>query len=163
MRLAELDASLSDPQVMGDIGRWRRLSREQADVAAVVALWRRHGQREADIATAREMAADPEFAEMAAAEIVQAEAELLQLQAQLRLALVPRDPDDERNAFLEVRAGTGGDESALFAGDLVRLYSRWCERQGWRLEVMSESPAELGGYKELVLRVEGEEIGRAHV
>jgi peptide chain release factor 1 len=155
MRLAELDASLSDPQVMGDIGRWRRLSREQAEVAGVVALWRRHGQREADIATAREMAAEPEFAEMAAAEIAQAEAELLQLQAQLRLALVPRDPDDERNAFLEVRAGTGGDESALFAGDLVRLYSRWCERQGWRLEVMSESPAELGGYKELVLRVEG--------
>ena len=80
------------------------------------------------------------------------------LHAELQAALIPRDPDDERNAFLEIRAGTGGDESALFAGDLARMYLRFCERQGWRVEVMSESPAELGGYKELVLRVEGERV-----
>ena len=155
MRLAELDANLSDPQVLGDIQRWRQLSQEQAEIAAVVGLWRRFRQREEDIATAREMQADPEFAEMAAAEIEQAEAEMASLQAQLRLAMVPRDPDDDRNAFLEIRAGTGGDESALFAGDLARMYLRWCERQGWRTEVLSQSDSELGGYKELVLRVEG--------
>ncbi|GAB4035109.1 MAG: peptide chain release factor 1 [Rubrivivax sp.] len=155
MRLAELDASLSDPQVLADIGRWRRLSQEQAEVAGVVALWRRFRQCEDDIATAREMAADPEFAEMAAAEIAQAEAEIARLQGELRLALVPKDPDDERNAFLEIRAGTGGDESALFAGDLARMYLRWCEKQGWRTEVLSQSDSELGGYKELVVRVEG--------
>jgi peptide chain release factor 1 len=95
------------------------------------------------------------MAEMAREEISQAEADMAQLQAELQAALLPRDPDDERPAFLEIRAGTGGDESALFAGDLARMYLRFCERQGWRTEIMSESPAELGGYKELVLRVEG--------
>ncbi|MCP5285899.1 MAG: peptide chain release factor 1 [Burkholderiaceae bacterium] len=155
MRLAELDAALADPQVLAEVSRWRRLSQEQAEVAEVVTLWRRFRQREDDLATAREMAADPEFAEMAAAEITQAGEDIEALQARLRLALVPRDPDAERNAFLEIRAGTGGDESALFAGDLARMYLRWCDRQGWRVEVMSESPAELGGYKEVVFRIEG--------
>jgi peptide chain release factor 1 len=155
MRLAELDASLSDPQVVSDIGRWRRLAQEQAEVAGIVERWRRYRQRESDLAAAREMQADPEWAEMAAAEIDEANADLARLQAELRRALLPKDPDDARNAFLEIRAGTGGDESALFAGDLARMYLRYCERQGWRTEVLSESPAELGGYKELVLRVEG--------
>jgi len=155
MRLAELDAALADPQVLAEVSRWRRLSQEQAEVAEVVTLWRRFRQREDDLATAQEMAADPEFAEMAAAEIAQASEDIAALQGRLRLALVPRDPDDERNAFLEIRAGTGGDESALFAGDLARMYLRWCDRQGWRVEVMSESPAELGGYKEVVFRIEG--------
>jgi peptide chain release factor 1 len=155
MRLAELDASLADPQLLSDIGRWRKLSQEQAEVAGVVALWRRFRQREDDLATARGMAAEPEFAEMAAAEIEQATAEIERLQAELRLALLPKDPEDERPAFLEIRAGTGGDESALFAGDLARMYLRWCERQGWRTEVMSQSDSELGGYKEIVFRIDG--------
>ena len=101
------------------------------------------------------------MAEMAREEIAAASADLQRLQAELQAALLPRDPDDERNAFLEIRAGTGGDESALFAGDLARMYLRFCERRGWRVEVMSESPAELGGYKELVLRVEGDRRLRA--
>jgi peptide chain release factor 1 len=155
MRLAELDASLADPQLLSDIGRWRKLSQEQAEVAGVVALWRRFRQREDDLATARGMAAEPEFAEMAAAEIEQATAEIERLQAELRRALLPKDPEDERPAFLEIRAGTGGDESALFAGDLARMYLRWCERQGWRTEVMSQSDSELGGYKEIVFRIDG--------
>jgi peptide chain release factor 1 len=155
MRLAELDAALSDPRVLADVARWRRLSQEQAEVGEVVSLWLRFRQCEDDLATANEMAADPEFAELAVAEIELAGAEMASLQTRLRLALVPRDPDDERNAFLEIRAGTGGDESALFAGDLARMYLRWCERQGWRVEVLSESAAELGGYKEVVFRVEG--------
>ena len=155
LRLAELDASLTDGAVVSDIKRFRALSKEQADVAEVVELYRRHLQREADMATAQEMAADPEMAEMAREEITQAQVDMAQLQAELQAALVPRDPDDERAAFLEIRAGTGGDESALFAGDLARMYLRFCERQGWRTEVMSESVSELGGYKELVLRVEG--------
>jgi peptide chain release factor 1 len=158
LRLAELDSSLADPQVLGDIDRWRSLSREQAEVAQVVHQYRRFEQRERDLQAGREMLADPEMAEMAAEEIRAAEADLQQLQSQLQLALLPRDPDDARNAFLEIRAGTGGDESALFAGDLARMYLRYCERQGWRTEVMSESPSELGGYKELVLRVSGERV-----
>ena len=155
LRLAELDASLADNAVASDIKRFRALSKEQADVAEVVGLYRRYLQREEDLDVAQGLLEEPDMAEMAREEISQAEADMAQLQADLQAALLPRDPDDERPAFLEIRAGTGGDESALFAGDLVRMYLRFCERQGWRTEIMSESPAELGGYKELVLRVEG--------
>jgi peptide chain release factor 1 len=159
-RLAELDASLHDPQVLADMGRWRKLAREQGEVRAVVERWQRFAQRERDAAEATALLADPDsdadMATMAREELQEAQAELQRLEAELQTALLPRDPDDERNAFLEVRAGTGGDESALFAGDLVRMYLRHAERQGWRTEVMSESESELGGYKELVLRVEGD-------
>jgi peptide chain release factor 1 len=155
LRLAELDASLADTAVASDIKRFRALSKEQADVAEVVGLYWRYLQREEDLDVAQGLLEEPDMAEMAREEISQAEADMAQLQAELQAALLPRDPDDERPAFLEIRAGTGGDESALFAGDLARMYLRFCERQGWRTEIMSESPAELGGYKELVLRVEG--------
>ncbi|MDO9072613.1 MAG: peptide chain release factor 1 [Rubrivivax sp.] len=156
LRLAELDATLADPAVSADIKRWRALSREQAEVDGIVARYRRYKQREADLAAARGMQDDPEMAEMAQEEIAAASADLDRLHAELQTALIPKDPDDERPAFLEIRAGTGGDESALFAGDLARMYLRFCERQGWRTEIMSQSDAELGGYKELVLRIEGE-------
>ena len=158
MRLAELDASLADPQVAADIKRWRVLAREQAEAADVVGRYRRHQQREADLAAAREMLADPEMAEMAKEEIASAEADMARLDGELQAALIPRDPDDARNAFVEIRAGTGGDESALFAGDLARMYTRWFERQGWRVEVMGQSDSELGGYKEIVFRVEGDGV-----
>jgi peptide chain release factor 1 len=161
LRLHELDASLADPQLLADIDRWRRLAREQAEAAQVVGTFHRYEQRERDLAAARELQADPEMAEMAAEEMAAAGTDLERLQAELQLALLPRDPDDGRNAFLEIRAGTGGDESALFAGDLARMYLRWCERRGWRTEVISESPAELGGFKELVLRVEGDRVYEA--
>jgi peptide chain release factor 1 len=155
MRLAELDANLSDPAIGADMKRYRALAREQAEAAALVALWRRYQQREADLNAAREMQTEPEFAEMAREEIAAAQGDLEALQAELQSALLPRDPEDERNAFVEIRAGTGGDESALFAGDLARMYQRWCERKGWRTEIMSESASEIGGYKEIVLRVDG--------
>ncbi|MBL8349203.1 MAG: peptide chain release factor 1 [Burkholderiaceae bacterium] len=161
-RLAELDAHLADPQLGQDIQRYRSVAREQAEAAALVQRFRAYEQREADLAGAREMlavsSADPEMAELARDEIAAAEADLTRLLAELQAALLPRDPDDGRNAFLEIRAGTGGDESALFAGDLARMYGRFCERQGWRTEVLSESPSELGGYKELVLRIVGDGV-----
>jgi peptide chain release factor 1 len=162
LRLAELDTTLADPAVASDMKRWRVLSREQSEAAGIVDRYRRYEQREADLAAAREMLADPalddaEMAAMAREEVAAAEADMAALHAELQEALVPKDPDDQRNAFLEIRAGTGGDESALFAGDLARMYLRWCERQGWKTEVMSQSDAELGGYKELVLRIEGEQ------
>lgn len=161
LRLAELDATLADPQVSADIKRYRALSREQAEVHGIVERYRRYQQREADLASAREMQsqeADPEMAAMAQEEMAAAAADMQRLHAELQAALIPRDPDDDRNAFLEIRAGTGGDESALFAADLARMYLRWCERRGWRTEVMSESASELGGYKELVLKVEGDRV-----
>ncbi len=160
LRLAELDATLADPQVAGDIKRWRTLSREQSEAQDIVQRYRSFQQREHDLATAQEMQAsesDPELLAMAKEEIAAASADMVRMQQELHAALIPRDPDDERAAFVEIRAGTGGDESALFAGDLARMYLRFFERKGWRTEVLSESNAELGGYKELVLRVDGEQ------
>ena len=160
LRLAELDATLADPLVTSDIKRWRTLSREQSDAQDIVQRYRSFQQRERDLATAQEMQAsesDPDLLAMAKEEITAASADLQRIQQQLQAALIPRDPDDERAAFVEIRAGTGGDESALFAGDLARMYLRYFERKGWRTEVLSESTAELGGYKELVLRVDGEQ------
>ena len=98
------------------------------------------------------------MAEMAQEEIDSATTELAQLDGELQRMLLPKDPDDQRNAFMEIRAGTGGDESALFAGDLLRMYTRYCERRGWRAEIMSESASEVGGYKEVVVRIEGDDV-----
>ncbi len=155
MRASEIDALLADPGTHANPKRLRELGQEQAEVSALVADWQRFLQRERDRAEAEKLLADADMAEMAREEIAAAEAELAQLDQALQLALIPKDPDDARNAFLEIRAGTGGDESALFAGDLARMYLRWCERAGLRTEVMSQSDSDLGGYKELVLRVEG--------
>ncbi len=157
-RLAELDYLLAQPDVMADMGQFMKLSREHTEVDAVAGRWARLRQREADLAAARELLADADMAEMARDEVAAAEADLVALEAELQRMLLPKDPDDARNAYLEIRAGTGGDESALFAGDLARMYTRYAQAQGWRVEVMSESPAELGGYKEVVLRVEGDGV-----
>jgi len=157
-RLTELDNTLADGSIAADMKRYRALSKEQAEVSELVTGYRRYRQREADLAGAREMLDDPELAEMAREEIKSAESDLTALLDALQLSLMPKDPDDARNAFLEIRAGTGGDESALFAGDLARMYLRYAERQGWRTEVLSESASDLGGYKELVLRVEADGV-----
>ena len=157
-RLAELDFLLTQPDVMADMGQFMKLSREHTDVAAVAGRWARYLQREKDLAAAQEMLADADMADMAREEIAAAEAELADLDAELQRMLLPKDPDDARPAFMEIRAGTGGDESALFAGDLARMYTRYAQGQGWRVEVMSEAPAELGGYKEVVLRIEGDGV-----
>ena len=155
-RLGELDFLLSREDIMGDMGQYRLLSREHAEVTQIAGRYARWCQRSADLEGARGMLADPDMAEMAQEEITEAEAELAQLEGELQRLLLPKDPDDERNAFLEIRAGTGGDESALFAGDLARMYMRHADSAGWKVEVVSEHAAELGGYKEIVLRVAGE-------
>ncbi len=157
-RLEELDFLLSREDVMGDMAKYRPLAKEHAEVTAVAGRWARYQQREADLVGAREMLEDADMAEMAREEIAAAEAELLQLEDELQRLLLPKDPDDARNAFVEIRAGTGGDESALFAGDLTRMYTRHAANRGWKVEVMSESPNEIGGYKEIVLRVEGDDV-----
>jgi len=162
MRLDELDANLADPGVTSDMNRYREIAREHAEVEGVVRRFRRFQQREADLAGALELLAasseDAEMAQMARDEVAQAEADVEALDHELQAALLPRDPDDARNAFLEIRAGTGGDESALFAGDLLRMYLRHAERHGWRAEIMSASESELGGYKEVVVKLEGNDV-----
>jgi peptide chain release factor 1 len=162
LRGSELDALLADPSVARDMKRYRELSREHAEVAGLVSRFRRFEQRERDLAEAQQMLSEsehaPDMAELAQQEIAEAHADLERLQLELQTALLPRDPDDARNAFVEIRAGTGGDESALFAADLARMYLRHCERRGWRSEVLSESVSDLGGYKEVVLRIEGDDV-----
>ncbi len=157
-RLQELDFLLSREDIMADMAQYRAISREHADVTAVAGRYARYQQREADLQGAREMLHEPDMAEMAQEEITAAEAELVQLEDELQRLLLPKDPDDARNAFMEIRAGTGGDESALFAGDLARMYTRYAANVGWRVEIMSANESELGGYKEVVLRIEGDHV-----
>ena len=152
-RLGELEFLLSREDIMKDMKQFLVLSREHTDVSAVATRWSRYQVREADLKSANEMLTDPDMAEMAQEEIDSATAELAQLEAELQRMLMPKDPDDARNAFMEIRAGTGGDESALFAADLTRMYTRYCERMGFKTEIMSESASELGGYKEIVLQI----------
>jgi peptide chain release factor 1 len=155
VRLKELDFFLQQPEVVQDMERYRALTREHAEVSEVAGVYERFVQRESDLAQAREMLEDAEMAEMAHDEVDALEAELPVLEDELQRMLLPKDPDDVRNAFLEIRAGTGGDESALFAGDLLRMYTRYAERQGWRCEIVSESLGEVGGYKEVVIHIVG--------
>ncbi len=157
-RLGELEFLLSREDIMKDMTQFLALSREHTEMGAVASRWARYQSREADLATATDMLADADMADMAQEEIEGANAELAQLEAELTRMLLPKDPDDTRNAFVEIRAGTGGDESTLFAGDLARMYTRYCDAQGWKTEIMSESASELGGYKEVVLRVEGHKV-----
>ncbi|MFO7541993.1 MAG: peptide chain release factor 1, partial [Thiobacillus sp.] len=154
-RLIELDALLSQPEIAGDMDSYRKLTREHADLTPVVELYREYRQVEADQNAANQMLTDPEMRELAEAELADSAARITQLEADLQAALLPRDPNDERNIFLEIRAGTGGDESALFAGNLLRMYTRYAERCGWRVEIVSESLGEVGGYKEVIVRIIG--------
>jgi len=159
LRLHELDSLLSATDVVSDLARFRTLTREHAEASIVAEQYTRLTSREADLASAeqmlREAKEDPDMAAMAEEEIAAAKADIAQLDEALQLMLIPKDPDDARAAFIEIRAGTGGDESALFAGDLFRLYIRFAERNRWQVEIISESASELGGYKEVVLRIDG--------
>ena len=157
-RLSELDFLLSREDIMADMKQFMSLSREHAEVTQIAGRYVRYQQREADLAAAQEMLEDADMADMAREEIGTAQTDIQTLEAELQRLLLPRDPDDAHNAFLEIRAGTGGDESALFAGDLLRMYTRFAESQGWKTELLSESPSELGGFKEVVLRIEGDNV-----
>ena len=154
-RLTELDAQLSAPDVVQNLQRYRALSQEHAELSDLMAVFTRYQAAQADAAQAQDWLSDPELKEMAAEELERAQAQAQALDEQLQTMLLPRDPDDERAAFMEIRAGTGGDESALFAGDLLRMYTRYCETVGLRVEVMSASDSELGGYKDVTLHVTG--------
>jgi len=155
-RLEELDRELSHEDVVSDLDNYRKLSREHAEITPVVKLYRQYRQVTEDAASAQSMLSDPDMKELAEAEIEGAREKLVTLESQLQTALIPKDPNDERNIFLEIRAGTGGDESALFAGDLFRMYSRYAERQGWKVELISANESEVGGYKEVIARIVGE-------
>ncbi|MER2177543.1 MAG: peptide chain release factor 1 [Stenotrophomonas maltophilia] len=154
-RREELERLLSDPAVVGDNDRFRALSREFSQLEPVANALADEARAKADLAAAEAMRDDPDLRELADEEITAAQQRLQQLDEELALLLVPRDPRDDGNLFLEVRAGTGGDEAAIFAGDLFRMYARYAERQGWKVEIESDNPGEHGGYKEVVARVVG--------
>jgi peptide chain release factor 1 len=154
-RREELERLLADPSVVADTTRFRDLSREFAQLAPLASALDAEARAKADLVAAEALRADPEMRELAEEEIATAQARLAELEDELLALLVPRDPRDEGNLFLEVRAGTGGDEAAIFAGDLFRMYARYAERQGWKVEVESDSPGEHGGYKEVVARIVG--------
>jgi len=157
-RLEELNRLLASPDATKDLEQFRRLSREHAELSGIVALYERFRQSERDADAAREMAGEAQMKSFADDELKSARASMEKLEAELQQALLPKDPNDERNVFLEIRAGTGGDESALFAGDLARMYARYAERRGWQVEIISESPGELGGYREMIARILGQGV-----
>ena len=157
-RLDELNALLASADVTQDLDNYRKLAREHAEIGPVVELYRSYLQSEQDAATAQEMAEDASMREFAEAEMRESRSRMQTLEMELQKSLLPKDPNDDRNVFLEIRAGTGGDESALFAADLFRMYSRYAERQGWRVEVMSASHSDLGGYREVIARISGQGV-----
>lgn len=155
-RLEEIDAMLSSPEVGSDMNKFRDLSRERAEIEPVVQKVREYEKYEKQRAESEELLSDPGMKELAQAEFTECREKLEQLDKDLEIMLLPTDPNDKRNIFLEIRAGTGGDESALFAGDLLRMYMRYAERQGWKTEIVSKSESDLGGYKEVIVRVIGD-------
>jgi peptide chain release factor 1 len=154
-RLEEINHLLASEGVTEDLDNYRKLSREHAEIGPVVELYSAYRRTLADIQSAQDMTADPEMRELAEVEIKNGRERLASLEAELQRLLLPKDPNDERNIFLEIRAGTGGDESALFAGDLFRMYARYAERKRWQVEIVSQSPGEVGGYKEIIVRIVG--------
>ena len=159
-RFEELTALLGDAEIITDQNKFRAYSREYAEIEPVVGAFTAYRQVQENVAEAQLLLkdSDPDLREMAEEEISSAKAQLETLDAQLQRMLLPKDPRDGRNVFLEVRAGTGGDEAAIFSGDLFRMYSRYAERQGWRVEVLSANEGEHGGFKEVIARVEGENV-----
>jgi len=157
-RLDELDRILASGEATRDMDQYRKLTREHSELGPVVALYKTWQVTVADLESAQEMMADPEMKELAEDELNAARERLPQLEAELQKLLLPKDVNDERNVFLEIRAGTGGDESALFAGNLFRMYTRFAERQRWQVEVVSASESDVGGYKEVIARIVGDGV-----
>jgi len=159
-RHQEVSALLSDSQTIANQNKFRDLSREYAELEPVVVCYAQYSQVKADLEEARQMLddADPEVRKMAREELDSGGERLTDLESQLQTLLLPRDPRDSHNVFLEIRAGTGGDEAAIFSGDLFRMYSRYAENQGWKMEVLSERSGEHGGYKEIISRVAGRDV-----
>ncbi len=156
----DLEKSLASPDIFDDQERYRKLTKAHADLKPVVELFRRYRDLQRNLEDNRELEhdADPDIRAMAQEEIHAIEAELPQLEHDLKIALLPTDPLDEKNTLLEIRAGTGGEEAALFAADLFRMYSRYAERMNWKVEIMSESPSDNGGYKEIIAMIRGEKV-----
>ena len=154
-RIQELNTLLSSETITNDMDQYRKITKEHSDITPIVDEYHAYKKNEANLNEAQSMLSDPEMKEFAQEEIEQCKLILVTIEDNLQKLLLPKDPSDEKNIFLEIRAGTGGDESALFAGDLFRMYSRYTERQGWKMEIVSSSESEVGGYKEIIMKIIG--------
>jgi peptide chain release factor 1 len=156
----ELSDQLSDPQVIADQPLFQKLAKAQAAISELVETYQEYQKVRADLETAHEMQAEEhgEAAALLNTEIKELEATSARLTERLKILLLPKDPNDEKNVVMEIRAGTGGDEAALFAGDLFRMYSRYADTKGWRLELLSASESDLGGFKEIIFTIEGDRV-----
>ena len=159
-RFEEITALLSQPEVQNNQNQFRSLSQEYAQIEPLVACYKTYQDNEAHLTSAMEMSkdSDPELRDMAKEEIELTENRRQELEQALQILLLPKDPNDNHNVFLEVRAGTGGDEAAIFSGDLARMYQRYAEKQGWTTELINENRGEHGGYKEIIMRVSGQNV-----
>lgn len=157
-RYEEIGHLLSSPEVINDQNKFRDLSKEYAQIEPVVKAFEKYGNAESDLETAQEMLSDPDMKELAQDEIDSAKSTIEQLDAELQVLLLPRDKNDDANVFLEIRAGTGGDEASIFAGDLFRMYSRYAETKGWRVELVNQHEGEHGGFKEVIARFCGDQV-----
>lgn len=157
-RMDELEARLSEPGLYDDPDRAAKLLKERNELEPIVVTYRAYEQAQQTIADATEMLSDPDMKELAQEELHAAKAEEKRLEDELKILLLPKDPNDDKNIFVEIRGGAGGEESALFAADLYRMYTMYADKRGWQTEVMSASETELGGYKEIVFRVAGDKV-----
>ena len=155
-RIQELNTLLSSESITNDMDQYRKITKEHSDITPIVDEYLAYKKNEVNLNEAQAMLSDPEMKEFAQEEIEQCKLKLVTIEDNLQKLLLPKDPNDEKNIFLEIRAGTGGDESALFAGDLFRMYSRYTERQGWKMEIVSSSESEVGGYKEIIMKIIGQ-------
>lgn len=157
-RLDELEIRLSAPDLYDDPDRAAKLLRERNELEPIVTAFREYEQAQCTLADATEMLSDPDMKELAQEELQQAKSDITRLEDELKILLLPKDPNDEKNIYVEIRGGAGGEESALFAADLYRMYTMYADKRGWQTEVMNKSETELGGYKEIVFRVAGDKV-----
>jgi len=157
-RYEELSKKISDPEIIADQNRWRKLCKENSDITPIVEKYREYKTAHNAIEDAKEMLdsnSDKEFEEMLLLEIEENKEKISLLEEELKVLLLPKDPNDEKNVIVEIRGGTGGEEAALFAGALFRMYSMYAENRNWKIDIMNSNPTELGGYKEITFTVEG--------
>jgi len=154
-RIDDLNTELSNSNVTNDMERYKKISKEHSEITPIVEIYKKYQKVNLNITEAKELLSDPEMKSFAQEEIEQGENQIEEVESELLKLLIPKDDDDEKNIFIEIRAGAGGDESALFVGDIYRMYSRYAERMGWKIEIISSNASEVGGYKEMIMKVMG--------
>ena len=154
-RIDDLNTELSNSNVTNDMERYKKITKEHSEITPIVEIYKKYQKVNLNITEAKELLSDPEMKSFAQEEIEQGENQIEEVESELLRLLIPKDDDDEKNIFIEIRAGAGGDESALFVGDIYRMYSRYAERMGWKIEIISSNASEVGGYKEMIMKVMG--------